>query len=345
MMKFISTSLFLIVFSSVYSQKRALDSLQKIGVCDLKGFCISTIKNNIRPKGFSIIQQRVIDYNLRTQFKDSNWVDEREIRRNKSIEIKAKIPILLKENYNFIIGLNYRVEEFSFSDPDKLSNELHKYLEDRDLKSVGATFYLDRKFKGRHFLYGRAGVFLNGSFNKGRATDYLRSSLTVLYGTKVDGSKVWGIGLSYSYRFGRLALYPILHYNKQFNKKWGFEMALPVKTEFRYQLNDKNIFYLTNRLGGENYVLDASQLSRNKLFLGKSHFLSFLTYEREIYDFLWLSFSAGAQVNINFDLETKNRLANNKEEPFIDNRLDPAPMIRFGLFLVPPKRFYSKLSH
>ena len=232
---------------SAQAQEEAkLDSLYAIGACDNEGFSVSGIKNNIRPRAFSIIQQRVLSYNLSTQFKDSNRVDEREIRRNRSTEIKAKIPIFLKDNYSFIVGLNYREEEFSFTNSKSLTNELHKYLENRELRSVGATFYLNRKFKGRHFLFSRAGVFLNGSYNKGKAANYLRSSLTVLYGTKVDSSKLWGIGLSYSYRFGRLALYPILQYNKQFNKKWGFEMTLPVKTEFRYQLNGKNNFYTFN---------------------------------------------------------------------------------------------------
>lgn len=318
-----------------------IETWQNLGVCDSNGFCVSKIETNIRPKGLSLVYQRVLDYNIRTSFRDSNTVDEKEIRRNRMLEFKMKIPLMLKEKYNLVMGFNYVEEEFSFSNPEHITNEFHRHLEDRDLRSIGTTFYLDRKFKGNHFLFSRAAISLNGDYQDGRTTDYLRSSLTFLYGTKVDSTKLWGYGISYSYRFGRLALYPLLFYNKQITKKWGFEMALPVKTEFRYTPNLKNIFYLTNQLGGANYVLDFEEISDDNLFFGKSHYLGYLSYEREIYDFIWLGFSVGAQINLNFDLDQNNRLISN-EAPFIDNQLDPAPFFRVGLFLVPPKKLYFK---
>lgn len=318
-----------------------IETWQNLGVCDTNGYCVSKIKTNIRPKGLSLVYQRVLDYNIRSRFKDSSFVDEKEIRRNRLIEFKMKVPLVLKEKYNLVMGFNYVEEEFSFSNDEPLTNEFHRHLEDRPLKSIGTTFYLDRKFKGNHFLFSRAAISLNGDYSGNNKTEYLRSSLTFLYGTKIDSTKMWGYGLSYSYRFGRLALYPLLFYNKQFTEKWGFEMALPVKTEFRYTPNLKNIFYFTNQLGGANYVLDFEEISEDNLFFGKSHYLGFLSYEREIYDFIWLGVSVGTQININFDLDKKNRL-NSNEAPFIDNQLDPAPFFRLGLYIVPPKKMYYK---
>lgn len=329
-----------LIFSTVFcfAQAQVLDSLVEAGVCATNGFCIPNIENMARPKGISIVTESILKYNIRSKFRDSSVTNREEVNRNESLEIKLKFPLRFSESYNIYMGLSYKVEEFEFDNPSQLSNEFHRHIEDRSLRSIGSTFYLDKRFVGRHYLYARASLSLNGDYDSGPLLDYFRSSLTTLYGTKISRSKTWGYGLSYSYRFGRLALYPILHYNKQFNDKWGFEMTLPIKTEVRYRHNEKNYFYFVNRLGGDNYVLTLDQLSQENLFLGKSHFLSLVTYEREIHDFLWFTVSVGMRANINFDLSEENRLSNNRE-PFVDNKLDDAPILRFGIFVVPPRKW------
>ncbi len=312
-----------------------------MGICDINGFCIPNIANMSRPKGISIIQQSTLDYGITSKFRDSIAKQNGEIRHNESVEIKLKFPLILKKQTQIFMGLNYRNEEFEFENSNQLQSEFHRHLEEKPLRTVGSTIYLDKRFKGRHYFYTRVSFSLNGDFNDGKAFNYFRSSVTSLYGTKVSASKTWGYGLSYSYRFGRLALYPILHYNKQFNKKWGFEALLPLKTEFRYQPNEKNYFYLINRLNGANYVLTFDQLTDKNLFLAYSEFISMVTYEREIYDFLWFTVSAGMRANFRFDLTESNTVINN-DEPLVRNTLNQAPLIRFGIFIVPPKRFMNK---
>jgi hypothetical protein len=312
-----------------------------MGVCDANGYCIPNVDDVSRPKGVSIIFQSVLEYDIHSQFRDSSSVQSDEIEQNESVEIKLKFPLILKDRYKMAMGLVYKKEEYEFDDPEESQNLFHRHLEEKPLRSIGTTFYLDKRFKGRHYLYSRVGLFLNGDFNSGPLEDYFRSSITVLYGTKVNTWKTWSIGLSYSYNFGRLALYPVLQYNKQFNEHWGFEMALPVKTEFRYILNPKNYFFFVNRLGGDNYILNFDGLSDNSLYLGKADFISMLTYEREIHDFLWFTVSVGLRYNINFDLSEESRLVSN-DKPIVANEMDTAPLIRAGLFIVPPRKWMNK---
>ncbi len=339
-MKSIHFLIFVLFSIHLMGQSNKTDSLKRVGVCDGNGYCIPKIENLARPKGISIVRQSILDYDIKTRFRDSSNTQREEISQNESLEIKLKFPLVLKDKYRIYMGLFYKVEEFEFDEPQQLQNEFHQHIEDKPLRSIGGTAYLDLRFKGRHYFYSRASFSLNGDYDNGPALDYFRTSITSLYGTKASRSKTWGYGLSYSYRFGQLAIYPILHYNKQFNDKWGFEVVLPVKTELRYRLNPKNYFYLINRLGGDNYVLSFDQLSENNLFLGKSHFLSLLTYEREVYDFFWVTVSAGLRANINFNLTENNTLLGN-EKPFIENQLNTAPLIRFGIFIVPPKKWMS----
>lgn len=323
------------------AQQSKIDSLQKIGVCDLNGFCIPNIANMARPKGISIIQQSTLDYGITSKFRDSSFKQTEDIQHNESVEIKLKFPIILKKKTKIYMGLNYRTEDFEFENSNQLQNEFHKHIEEKPLRTLGTTVYLDKRFKGRHYFYTRGSFSFNGDFNDGNPMDYFRSSVTSLYGTKVSTSKTWGYGLSYSYRFGQLALYPIIHYNKQFNKKWGFEALLPLKTEFRYQPNEKNYFYFVNRLNGANYVLTFDELAEKNLFFAYSEFISMVTYEREIYDFLWFTFSAGMRANFRFDLTESNTLIG-IDEPLVESSLKRAPLIRFGFFIVPPKKFMNK---
>jgi len=143
--------------------------------------------------------------------------------------------------------------------------------------------------------------------------------------------------------FWNLGLYPILHYNKQITERFGFEMTLPVKTEFRYQINPKNYLFFLNRLSGDNYILNFDEFENQGLFLGKSNFVSMLTIEKEIYDFLWFSFSAGVRANINFDLSEETRLIRSRA-PLLTNQLALAPLINIGIFIVPPRKWLAKLD-
>lgn len=343
MRKIIPFVLFFINLAYLGAQVNLIDSLQFIGVCDGNGLCIPNIENIARPKAISIIQQSTLDYGITSKFRDSSVKHREEISHNQSIEIKLKFPLVLKEKTRVYMGLNYRTENFDFENSNNLKNEFQTHIEAKPLRTLGASLYLDKRFKGRHYLYSRGSFSLNGDFNDGSALDYFRSSVTTLFGTKVNSTKAWGYGLSYSYRFGQLALYPILHYNKQFNTKWGFEAVLPLKTEFRYQPNAKNYFYLINRLNGANYVLTFDELADNNLFFAYSEFISMITYEREIYDFVWLTFSAGLRANFRFDLTESNTLIG-IDEPLVENELKRAPLIRFGVFIVPPRKLMERKS-
>ena len=209
----------LIISTLAFGQQEKIDSLKTIGVCDMNGFCIPNIENMARPKGITFTQQSTLDYGISSKFRDSSESFNEEISNNESIEIKLKFPVILKPQTKVYMGLNYRTENFEFENSNSLENEFHKHIQEKPLRTLGMTAYLDKRFKGRHYLYTRGSFSFNGDFNDGNPIDYFRSSITTLYGTKVSKSKTWGYGLSYSYRFGQLATYPILHYNKQFNPK------------------------------------------------------------------------------------------------------------------------------
>ena len=115
--------------------------------------------------------------------------------------------------------------------------------------------------------------------------DHLKSTLAFIYGVKRHRHSTWGLGASYSYTFGNGSLFPVFLYKNRFRPKWAIELLLPVSARLMFRLNSKNIFYFDSKLEGDNYNLNFEGFSSEPLYLEKSDFKSFFTYEREVYDF------------------------------------------------------------
>lgn len=334
---------FLICLSHLsYSQNNQMeDSLFHNGICDRNGFCLPSIEGLPRPKGIQITQNRNLNYSIETTIRDSTTIDKSEIKNDRKWEFKVKFPVISKPQFKLVVGLQYSVEEFKFEQPDKLTNEFQKKLENKPLRSIRNTFYLLKPFKGNKYLLGRTGVSLNGDFVDRELNSYFKWFAAGIYGIKASSTKTWGFGLSYSYSLGNWAVYPLLAYNKQFDNKLGVELLLPVSVKLRYIPNEKNVFYFNNKLEGDNYNLEFDNLPNNNLFLGKSSFRSFITYEREVHDFLWFTISAGISENINFDLSSRDEFVSNNT-PYINNELGTAPFLEAGIFVVPPRSWLKK---
>jgi hypothetical protein len=333
---FFSVTLFLTSIC-VYGQTKR-DSLYQLGICDENGFCIPTLSGMPRPKGVEITRHGTLDYSLNTNIRDSASIGPAQIKQNRKWEVALRFPVLSTPRFKMAGGLRYTVEEFRFENPENLNNNFQRHLQNKPLRSLKSTWYVARPFKGNKYLLGRAGFSLNGDFVDRSLEAYFRGFAAALYGVKVNNSKTWGVGLSYSYTLGNRAVYPLVSYNKQFTPRMGVDMLLPVSIKLRYIPNQKNVFYFQNKLEGDNYNVDFEPLQSQPLFLGKADFLSFITYERELYDFLWITVSAGCRANINFDLSNKGEFINRKS-PYIENTLGPAFFYRAGVFIVPPKKW------
>jgi len=329
---------------NLIGQSLSIDSLKGMGICDENGFCIPSLPGLPRSKGLEILQHSVFDYGI-TSTSDSLGNSESELKSDNKISIKLKFPIAIKDNFQLAGGLGYSKEEFRFDDPETIENEFYRNIEDKPLRQLSANLYGIRPFKGNKYLGGRMSISLNGDFNSGfgSTTDYLRASVAVLYGIRSRFSKVEGFGLAYSFSFGRPAIYPLYAYNKQFNSKHGLEVLLPAHIKYRFSPNEKNIIYVSTQLDGSNYNINLESISNESLYLGKSDLLTMLTFEREIHDFFWVTASAGLRSNLNFDVDREREIIA-RSEPFIDNQINDALFVRFGIFLVPPKAWMEKLE-
>lgn len=342
--------LFIVLSSSWFcaSAQRNIDSLHRLGVCTPHGFTIPTIIGLPRSKGVEIYQERVPSYDLASGYAGTDSSFTNSVRRTKSWMAKLRVPVVNKDHFKMVVGLKYYQQEFAFDNPGSLDNSFHRSLQDKPIRSAGLSAYVIKSFIGNKYLAFRGTFRLNGDFEEGNVVSHQKTSAQVLYGIKHHWYKTWGFGLSYSNTFGRSSIYPVFFYRHKFRQKWAFETLLPISARLMYQPNEKNVFYFDNKLEGDNYNLNFDTGSNLPLYLEKADFKTFITYEREIYDFIWLGISGGYRININFDVSDSDAYfqrafpIGNTNNLTISNSLGNALFFRFGLFLVPPRKWMDK---
>lgn len=345
--KYVLLSTFLLLSIFCFPQKN-IDSLSRIGVCTPNGFTIPGISGMPRSKGIEFFQENVLTHKISSTNNINDSTYNQTIQQTKSWSAKINLPVLNKESFKFILGLRYYQQQFSFKNPERLSNSFYQNAKEKALISTGISLNAIHSFIGNKYFIYRGTFRLNGDFSENSILDYQKTSLSFMYGIKVHQQKTWGLGVSYSNTFGRSSIYPVLFYNHKFTDKWATSILLPVSIRFTYQLNEKNVFYIDNKLEGDNYSLSFDEFTNGPLYLERADFKSFISYEREIYDFLWARISGGYRRNINFDISNSNVYfernfpIGNMEHLVLSNSLSDAFFFRFGIFIVAPKKWLEK---
>ena len=322
----------------------ALRAQETIMHCTDSGYCIPSIDGLPRSKGLVIKQERVQNYRISsTPSSDASGSGSAEVDYNRRWMLNLRLPVLNREKLKVAMGLRYNVEEYRFRNASELDYPLYQNLEDKSLKSVGAAVYIMRPFKYNRYLLLRGSARLNGDYGPSEQprAEFLKYSATALYGVKRNQQMTYAFGLAYSYTFGRATLYPVFTYYKSWTQQWGTEILLPVYARLRYAPNEHYRFYLSTELFGANYNLHLGEGSipgqGETVFLEKSELRYLLSYEREVYDFLWFSLEAGARTNLGFNVASDYRMINNNR--LLNNQLGTALVMNASIFLVAPKKF------
>ena len=322
-----------------------LDTLQQPGVFADKGYASLGVIGMPRPKGVIVYTEMGHSNKITSNFNNPGLSSTGETRKTESWVAKIRAPLVVKDNFKLFLGLKYKHQDFSFKDPSALTNAFHQNLEDKSIRTVGFSLRMVNSFNRNKFLISRATFRLNGDFGKKDLKQHFKQSYTLLLGFKLSPEKIWGFGASYSNSFGRPGFYPLLFVDYKIKPKWGLRVLLPVSVQLLYLPNEKDVFSLNNKFEGDNYNMNFPTLKPDPLYLENADFKSFITYEREIYDFLWLGISGGVNVNINFNIyDSANYFdrtlpVGNTDNLVIINDIPTSAFFRVGLFLVPPSKW------
>jgi len=317
---------------------------QGIIMCTDSTFCVPAVYGMPRGKGLSIKQERVMNYRIASDGSESGLESsEDEVKLNRRWEVKLRFPLLLKPNIKIAMGLEYFHEEYRFEGFPTNEYPFYQVLEDKPLRSLGASLYIVKPWLGKRYLILRVGANFNADVDLGDMIDgdFLKLSVAPLIGWKTSPYSSMAVGIAYSYDFGRQNIYPVFSYNRTFNSRWGFESILPLNAKLRYTDSEKSLFYATAELNGAAYNIrldDPSFPMEQDLLLRKSEIRFLVKWEREIHDWLWFGVEAGMRTNFDFSLRDGLK---RDADLLIDNDFNSAVLLNLGIFIVPPRKFFE----
>ncbi|MBC5992716.1 DUF6268 family outer membrane beta-barrel protein [Pontibacter cellulosilyticus] len=296
-----------------------------------------------KPRGVVISYERLPNFSIESESDDPRLGNgEGQIRRHNKFSVIALAPLINKPQTKLIMGFNYDLEEFNFKGLTESSYSLYRYLEDKNLKSIGLQLAYLHSLNERNFYLIRVKGELNGDYTRDNINiaDYLKATVDLAYGWKKTEDYAIGVGLQWGYTFGRQRVFPGLLYNKTFNPKWGVESIFPANFRLRYNANEKTLFYTGYRLEGASYDIfaDETELQRyNEIELRRTDIKGLLRMEREIYDFLWFAVEGG------YRRYYRHRIFDEvgSRDELITNDIGGAGYVSVELYLVPPRKWMN----
>ncbi len=288
---------------------------------------------------------------------------------NRIFRTKLRFPLLLKKNLKIAGSIEYSDEEIHFHDSKNITYPFYRRLHDKNMKSLGGSFYLMTQWKRNRYFIFRFNGRLKGDYWKDHIRDvskytFLKMEISPVVGWKVNKYKSWGLGLAFSYTFGEPLVFPTFVYNHTFTDKWGVEAFLPAKVKLRYQASTLCFISAKAYLKGGSYSIHFDErpaeniVELNSLPLSNFRTLEFrrsdvnfsMEMEKGITDWLWLSLEGGYRSNINFDVTNKNHtlsLTGGKvkdKDIIIDSYAKGGMFYKFTLFIVPSKSLLKRIG-
>ncbi|MBL3654547.1 DUF6268 family outer membrane beta-barrel protein [Fulvivirga sediminis] len=289
-----------------------------------------------RPRIAEITFNNLYDYKI-SSTSDNMGEAETEIERDTQMKIRLGAPIIMKEKTMFGVQLKYDRHDFLLDyDNGGQDYGLYNHIERQKFTSLGGRFLLRRDLEENKNVTIIAGAELKSDrikWTTKSAKYYLMGSYEVTLNktTKIGG------GLALAYTLSAPQIYPFLSYEHKINRSWTLDLYLPKTVALRYKVDSK--FYITAsaEVKGWRYAIRNAEVSTDVLTLRKSDLYTGVSLEHEIHDWLWVGFDMGYTFNLrNYLAEPGDR----RRDALIELNPQNAPFARFGLFIVPPKKFY-----
>jgi hypothetical protein len=237
-----------------------------------------------------------------------------------SFRATANIPVISKDNIIWQMGANVNLSQIN-SNTNANTPEYFNLI-NKSMNSVGINTTIFKPLNEKHFIIFQASIDAS-EFNSS-ITNFnnkaLTASASLIYGTKKNDDNMLGFGISRSYRAGRLMYFPVLFWNKNFNKKWGMELLLPAKGHVRYQPNQNNIYQLGFELEGNQYY---ANINNRNVFVQRGELKPRLMLDKKLTTFFWLNVQAGLRYNWRLEGMSKYFGKNDADRIFKSNLTNP----------------------
>lgn len=287
-----------------------------------------------------------LDYILVQRFpamstSESQGNSQADVDKNNTVRFKMKFPILLKDKTQLFGGFRYSRESFSFDDIRETNYDLYQRLENRNLKAASMELIFRKTLAENKYLF----AYVQGSLNSDKIQfeniqNQLKTTFSIVYNVRKNPHTEFGFGAGFGFQFGRPVYFPAIIYNHDFSNRLSLLSLLPKKFDFRYTFSEKMYLYAGVKAGGASYHMQNNPVSgfENVEFRQSGIFFR-AKLEREIYDFLWFSVSAGHRQPLNIFI---SELGKRRRDSIIDVDADPSQYFELSLFLVIPRKIYKR---
>lgn len=270
-----------------------------------------------------------------------NEVATADLISNERFGMKLRFPIVMKSKLTLLGGINIKKEFFDFDIPVEDQSGYYSELDRRFLNILGFSVIMKKPRTDKKFTY----AFLNGSLNSNDISlteiiDQLK--ITLAYVIVIDKSPITQIGYggAFGYIFGGPAFYPVFIYNHTFTDRLGLEMMLPKSAKLRYTFSpEMHLLFTTEVNGASYYVRDVSIAGFTDVTFQRSAIGINLTFEREIYDWLWFGITGGYNIPINLYLSEPRK---RRKDALVLFEAQSSPIVNFSIFAVVPKKIFYK---
>ena len=237
--------------------------------------------------------------------------DKEQINNASGLRLGINYPVFSKNHLLVNLGLNYANTRYDFESATlSTDNPLSQALDNNGLTTLGFTATIFKPLNIKRYFIFQLGANLNGDYTLSdiQSLSYTRYTASVIYGIKSNDRKMWGLGATRTYLGGALNYLPIyyLMYTSE-NKKWGVEMVLPARFQYRRNINEKNLLLLGWEVEGNTYRINNNGnpygLPFNDMELRRAELRVRATWEHAITSQIWLSAQAGFRYNWSFDVD------------------------------------------
>lgn len=295
----------------------SMDGFEEADDTVIKQYCNNKI-NNLNP---TTLVGLSYDFMFGAELESTNPEDSSAfnytspISLNHGVRLDANVPLISKSNIILNATFSYWESRYNFDAVDN-NDRLARSLNNNDLRTATLGVLAFKPLDEKHFLIFQAATSLNGNYTFGTydfgevEPDFgkMKYTASILYGWKKSDNQNLAIGITRTYRGGRLLHIPIFLWNKTFNDKWGMELLLPARGGIRYNFSALSSINFGYELEGQSYLLQNSPSSAdlfptNNYELRKSEIRGRIMLNQALSSFIRLNIQAGVAPAYRFDLE------------------------------------------
>jgi len=235
------------------------------------------------------------------------------------LRLEANFPVVSTNKVIFSLGGAYSEQNYVFNKEveSAVDNPMFTTLKNGSIRNLSIVGTLFKPFDEKNFLLTQVlGEYAGDwTFLRWQNPAFIKVSATAIYGRKSSDRKMWGVGLTRTYRAGEVNYLPVFLFNYTArSEKWGIEMLLPARADFRYNISKRNIIRAGIELEGTSYRLNDRNgaFSSNRLFQGRetnklelrrSDIRLRAIWDFPVKNFYWLSLSAGYRLVYRYNVD------------------------------------------